>query len=120
MRADNFEAESLSTHWNPADRPAADICPKQFCFHWLLPGGMAETSGRRFKSVRDAAKSGFWLSYPDGGCACTYGVCTRLDAESGISDCYEPNEKELAKNGLPWFYFCNLACLRSDLHERFL
>ncbi len=39
------------------------------------------------------------------GCRCPCGLCTRLDAEQGDHDWYEPHEPNLRQAGLPWFYF---------------
>ncbi len=64
-------------------------CPKEGCFHWVCPGGAADVSGKTHASVDDAFKNGEWRSFPDGGCACSFGKCTRLDPD-GEADFYEP------------------------------
>lgn len=64
-------------------------CPKEKCFHYVKPGGHAEVSGKRFKDVKEAVKKGVWKKFPDGGCACSFGKCNRIDPE-GEHDLYEP------------------------------
>jgi hypothetical protein len=107
--------------WDPLVRPPEGVCPKEYCFHWVPPGGLADLSGRKYAS-REEALATFreWTPFPNGGCACTFGVCKRLETDNGDQDFYEPCEPRLEEAGLPWFYFCTLECLRSEFHERFL
>ena len=77
-------------------------------------------SGRTYSSIQDAIRvSDEWTAFPNGGCACSFGVCTRLDKEGGCRDFYEPCEPRLEEAGLPWFYFVTLACLHPTFHARF-
>ena len=64
--------------WKAEMKPAALECPREFCFLW-------DTSAA--------------------SCGCPFGLCTRLDSERGKHDFYEPHEPNLARAGLPWFYF---------------
>ncbi len=65
-------------------------CPKDWrCFHWIPPGGFAEMSGETHKSLDKAFKSEKWIAFPDGGCSCSFGKCTRLCAD-GEADFFEP------------------------------
>ena len=91
--------------WLPQIRPPRTVCPEEFCFHWCSTGGWAEMSGKAFTSVRDAMRSGTTVHFPDGGCACSFGLCTRKDPVNGDHDWYEPHEPRLRDAGLPWFYF---------------
>jgi|SoiMetStandDraft_5_1073268.scaffolds.fasta_scaffold622729_2 hypothetical protein len=98
--------------WDPRKRPPPHVCPKQYCFHWVGSGGGADFTGslnRRFKGMlsrQGALPCGDnWYSFPAGGCAHKFDICTRLDREGGDKDCYEPEEHELEAKGLPWFYF---------------
>jgi hypothetical protein len=61
-----------------------------------------------------------WAMWPDGGCACPFGRCTRLDAVTGDADFYESHGLNLARTGLPWFYFNTLENLQDEFHEQFL
>lgn len=92
--------------WDQHRRPPSDQCPGEYCFQWIPPGGSADMSGRSYGSVREAlARRDGWVDFPDGGCSCTFGVCTRLDPVAGDRDWYEPCEPALERDGLPWFYF---------------
>lgn len=116
--SDHPSADSM---WEPARRPPADQCPKKFCFHWIPPGGMADMTGKEYSSLREAlATRSNWTPFPDGGCSCMFGPCTRLDPVNGSRDHYEPCEPELLRAGLPWFYFSTLENLHPKFHEQFL
>lgn len=113
--------DACGTSWSPEQRPPSGVCPEKFCFHWVPPGGMADMTRRAYSTVREAlAAHSDWTSFPTGGCACTWGPCTRLEPTTGVRDFYEPCDPELAEAGLPWFYFSTLDTLRAELHERFL
>jgi hypothetical protein len=58
--------------------------------------------------------------WPEGGCDCPFGRCTRLDPVTGDADFYEPHQSRLERAGLPWFYFVTLENLRPEFHEKFL
>ncbi len=107
--------------WDKDHRPPPDICPREFCFHWVVPGGFAAPRGKSYKSRRemleDSVNSRMW---PDGGCVCPFGCCTRLDGAAGDADFYESYGPNLERVGLPWFYFNTLENLRAELHEQFL
>lgn len=66
-----------------------DECPKEGCFHWICPGGAADMSRKTHKDLETAFKEGNWVSFPDGGCSCTWGRCTRIDPK-GEDDFFEP------------------------------
>jgi hypothetical protein len=78
--------------WNPNERPPPNVCPERYCFFWIPPGGRAHQKGR-------------WVSFPEGGCSCSLGICTRLPGAKGERDYYEPCEPELDADGLPHTYF---------------
>lgn len=106
---------------DPKKRPSSGVCPEKFCFHWVPAGGMADMTGASYPSLQEALKANSrWTSFPEGGCACTWRVCARLDRKKGTRDFYEPCEPVLEDAGLPWFYFSTLRNLRADFHERFL
>lgn len=46
-------------------------------------------SRKTHKSVQDAFKDGKWVSFPEGGCSCTWGSCNRIDPASE-DDFFEP------------------------------
>src|ERR1043165_9978148 len=99
--------------WDKHRRPPANTCPQEFCFHWVVPGGKASPPGRKYGSSLEALQdSPNWPVWPEGGCACGLGVCTRLDPVNGDRDYYEPHEVSLERAGLPRFYFSTLECLR--------
>lgn len=78
-------------------------------------------TGTAYPSLQAAlAAKSRWTSFPTGGCSCSWGTCSRLRPGKEARDYYEPCEPELAKAGLPWFYFSTLQNLRADFHERFL
>jgi hypothetical protein len=107
--------------WEKHKRPPPDVCPREFCFHWVAPGGKAQPPGRRYASSQEALRDSMnWPVWRDGGCACQFGRCVRLDPSTGDADFYEPHEPKLEQAGLPWFYFTTLKNLRSELHEQFL
>lgn len=93
-------------NWIKEQRPPADICPEKYCEFWVPPGGKADMSGRVYRSLREAmGPHDGWVDFPEGGCACTFGSCTRNKAAVGDRDWYEPCEPNLRAAGLPWFYF---------------
>ena len=108
--------------WDPRTKPPADLCPRKYCFHWVAPGGAADISGRSYRTLQEAVtRRDDWVEFPQGGCACTFGVCTRLDPVAGDRDWYESCEPALAQDGLPWFYFISaIDNLDPELHEQYL
>ncbi len=108
--------------WDKHTRPPADFCPGRYCFQWVPPGGAADMSGRTYRSFREAiARRDGWVDFPQGGCGCGVGLCTRLDPVDGDSDWYEPCELALERDGLPWFYFIpSVEKLAPEFHERYL
>jgi hypothetical protein len=79
--------------WNVNEKPSALACPHGFCFLW---------------------------DYSKSQCGKTFGLCIREDASHSQKDWYEPNEPELEKAGLPWFYFIpNKEKLVEDLKEEY-
>lgn len=108
--------------WNKNTKPPADFCPGRYCFQWVPPGGTADRSGRSYRSFEEAiTRREGWVQMPQGGCACAFGLCTRLDPVAGDSDWYEPHEWALERDGLPWFYFIpSVDKVDSEFHERYL
>jgi hypothetical protein len=107
--------------WDKHKRPHPDICPREYCYHWVVPGGKASPPGRRYASRDEALKDSVnWPAWPEGGCACPFGRCTRLDPAAGDADFYFSHAENLARAGLPWFFFVTLEILRPEFHERFL
>lgn len=109
MQHKKSSSSSSSTHknkshkrWNLQVKPDANVCPKQYCLHWQEADENA-LAGRVYKTV-EAALADFHASQ-HGSCICSESVCTRLDAENGQQDCYDPDESALQRDGLPWFYF---------------
>lgn len=63
-------------------------------------------SRRLYDSLTEAlADSDAFVPFPDGGCSCSLGPCSRLSRAPDAKDMYEPDEPALARAGLPWFYF---------------
>jgi hypothetical protein len=79
-------------------------------------------SGRRYASLKEAFKHrDDWVEFPQGGCCCTFGKCTRLDPVEGDHDWYEPCEPALERDGLPWFYFLgSVENVTPEFQERYL
>jgi hypothetical protein len=90
---------------NADTRPPPNICPERYCFFWIPPGGCAVTTGKPFQAVDAEVKDSTFTSFPNGGCSCSLGVCTRLKGKKGEHDFYEPCEPELDADGLPHNYF---------------
>ena len=107
--------------WDKHKRPPADVCPREYCFHWVAAGGKAAPPGRRYASslemLRDSVN---WPVWPEGGCGCSFGLCKRLSSAAGDADYYEPHEWNLERAGLPWFYFGRLENLQPKFREEFL
>jgi hypothetical protein len=108
--------------WDKHTKPPVEVCPGKYCFHWVEPGGAADMTGRLHGSFEEAlARRDEWTAFPQGGCACKFGVCTRLDPVTGDYDWYEPHEPALERDGLPWFYFIpSVAKLVPELQEQYL
>jgi hypothetical protein len=90
---------------DPGKRPPPNICPQRYCFFWIPPGGSADTSGQLHPSLGEALHKGVFTSFPEGGCSCRLGNCSRLPVANGTRDYYEPCEPELDADGLPHDYF---------------
>jgi hypothetical protein len=93
--------ENTMPDWDRFEKPPVDVCPQAYCFHWLSAGdwfapGYYESREVAFRNLQ---------SIVTGGCGCSFGCCTRLDANRGDHDWYEPHEARLLQDGLPWFYF---------------
>jgi hypothetical protein len=107
--------------WDKYQRPPPEQCPRGYCWHWVVPGGKASPPGRRYKSREEALRDSVnWPVWPEGGCACPFGPCKRLDPATGDADFYEPHTPNLERAGLPRFYFVTLESLRPEFHEQFL
>lgn len=89
---------------------------------WVPPGGPADMSGRSYDSFQEAVtRRDDWVEFPQGGCSCSIGLCTRIDPFGGDRDWYEPCEPALERDGLPWFYFIpSIDKLAPEFHERYL
>lgn len=108
--------------WDKHTKPPADVCPGKYCFQWVSPGGAANMSGRSYRSLQEALnRRDDFVEFPQGGCSCSFGLCTRLDPIAGDRDWYEPCEPELERDGLPWFYFTpSPEKLAPEFRERYL
>jgi hypothetical protein len=108
--------------WDKHTKPPADLCPEIYCFHWVPAGGAADLSGRTYSSFQEAVtRRADWIEFPQGGCGCGFGVCTRMDKVAGDHDWYESDNLALKQDGLPWFYFIpSTDNLRTEFHESYL
>lgn len=99
------------------EKPAADVCPREFCFHFV-PAGARIAPGLRtdVEAAMAVAQVG-----PESCCGCSFGVCSRLGTSAADADWYEPDEPALARAGLPWFFFISSADrLTGELREKYL
>jgi hypothetical protein len=82
-------------------KPDALICPREYCFHWVAPGGDFAPG------LSDDLDSALGRAVPSdtGRCSCTFGACVRSEPAGQNRDWYEPHEPNLLAAGLPWFYF---------------
>jgi hypothetical protein len=96
------------SNWNPNEKPDLTVCPQQFCWFWLEEEELFASS--LHSSVDEAWEN---LQVVEKvGCGCAFGPCRRETGNPGHEDWYEPCEPELAKHGLPWFYFADPRNLR--------
>jgi hypothetical protein len=112
----------LHMRYDPRKRPPSNICPERYCFFWMAPGDRADISGGPYSSLEEALREATLTPFPEGGCSCRFGICTRLSAATGrqvhrpppsrqhfpvenIRDWYEPCEPALERDGLPDDYF---------------
>src|SRR2546428_268420 len=106
--------------WDKHRRPPANVCPREFCFYWVVPGGMAATPGRVYESSQEMLMDwSNWKIYSEGACICPLGRCTRLDPVAGDRDFYESENPALEDAGLPWFYFHTTKNLHPEFREQF-
>jgi hypothetical protein len=69
---------------------------------------------------RSASYHDGWVKFPQGGCSCTFGRCTRLDPVEGDHDWYESCQPALERDGLAWFYFIpSVDCVATEFQERY-
>lgn len=73
-------------------------CPKDECWHWIIPGGSADISGNKYTNIQNALKKIKWTHFPHGGCSCTFGKCTRLHKD-GSNDFFEPTLSKEEQEG---------------------
>src|SRR5947208_7785331 len=93
-------------NWDVKLKPPADICPQEYCFMWVAPDYAADMSGRVYSSMKESLNNrSAWVTFPSGGCGCSFGICTRMDPINGNRDWYEPCGPALERDGLPWYYF---------------
>ncbi len=103
--------------WNLYVKPPADECPEDFCFNWAPKGSFVSPGVHR--NVTESLKA--LVPVSEGQCFCPFGFCRRLYPHPTLHDWYEPNEPELERHGLPWFYFIpSLNGLREDLKEEYI
>jgi hypothetical protein len=78
-------------------------CPKEYCFLWREEGN--QIARGVYMNLEDAFKNLELVEQSH--CGCSFGICKRNEEfrDSNASDYYEPNDVQLGKNGLPWFYF---------------
>lgn len=102
-----FESAHCRTIMNqdPSHIPPRLECPQRFCFFWVPRGGWKDVSGRVYKSLEEALRDGTWVTYEEGACGCSFGVCSRSGEPGEARDWYEPCEPELDRAGLPHDYF---------------
>jgi hypothetical protein len=91
---------------NNLPQPDYTICPKHYCFQWLIKGGHI---ARGFHSSLEEA-SLHWEEILESGCGSSFGICLRDERFQGIEglstkDWYEPCEPALDADGLPHDYF---------------
>ncbi len=87
--------------WKPTEKPDATQCPGRFCWHWLSEGDLFAPG------LHANHEEGLRRLQPIGAahCGCSFGICRRSAPGRGGRDRYEPDEPELERAGLPWFYF---------------
>jgi len=106
--------------WNAKIKPSLDVCPKGYCFNWVPPKGKADLSGKVYDSFEEAvAANKQGVTFLHGGCAAPFGPCRRGTLNQSDSDCYEPFESILRKNGLPELFFCNPSSLVDEFKEEY-
>lgn len=96
-------------------KPDPGTCPKSFCFHWARAGDRVDESGAEYDSFDEALSAANEL-VTSARCACSFGKCSRIQADPGCRDHYEPVEDFLRRAGLPWFYF---VASKESLAEEF-
>ncbi len=87
--------------WNPYVKPPADECPEECCFNWAPEG--SEVALGVYSNVAESLKA--LVPVSEGMCIWSFGLCRRLYPHPSLRDYYEPDEPELERHGLPWFYF---------------
>jgi hypothetical protein len=112
-------ASDLTDNWIPSVKPPADVCPEQFCFHWVLAGEAATPPWKEYNSLEEAFAE--LRTFKEAGCMLGPGKCSRNKAAPGETDWYEPCEPALEKAGFPWFYFIPCAPkLGSEFREQYI
>jgi hypothetical protein len=93
--------EDVAPVWKPEVRPAADACPRRFCFHFVGNGD------RVARGLHSGLKHAMPVAAPLRGdhCGSSFGRCSRLRLGPGDKDWYEPHEPRLESAQLPWFFF---------------
>jgi len=100
---------------NPNQKPSLDVCPQQYCFSWVPPGGKADLSGKAYDSFEEAIEAcDNGVVFPKGGCAAPFGPCIRGTGSPEDKDCYEPFNSNLEKSGLPELFFCKPETLDEE------
>lgn len=103
--------------WNPYEKPPAHVCPQRYCFSWVEKGDFFAPG--LYNNVEEALTN--TTQAEEGYCGWSLSICTRLDPVNGKADYYEPDESNLAEDGLPWFYFMrDVHAVNHELKEEYI
>ncbi|KAB8142989.1 hypothetical protein F8S13_12165 [Chloroflexia bacterium SDU3-3] len=103
-------------HWNSFKKPSSTICPQIYCFHWRAAGGWVAEG--LYPNLQVAYQAQEFVA--TSRCGCHFGHCARLGV-LGDCDWYEPDELQLAQDGLPWFYFIpNPQMLPEEMRDEYI
>lgn len=93
------------------------ICPEKFCFLWHEKG--IYIAKGVCLNLEDSFQD---LEYVDNShCGCPFGICKRNKDcnDTNAKDFYEPNEIELRKLGLSWFYYMDSNHLNNEDKKKY-
>lgn len=78
-------------------------CPNEYCSFWRKAGNQADYGV--YLNLEEALKNLELVEQSH--CGCSFGICKRNEECTDLNalDYYEPQEVQLEKDGLPWFYF---------------
>ena len=95
-------------------KPDLSVCPEEYCFNWVPPGGFADLSGNVYDTFQSAIKSNNRVVFAKGGCAASFGPCKRATCKSNDIDYYEPANSMLERSKLPELFFCDPKSLDEE------